>query len=295
MKIICLRELSIINVVALLFCLGSSHTSWAFIQKEQRQQTKVKEKAKVSKSKGERAFIMGKAYYSNQTLSQVHVFGKTTLDQVVVQGGTTIHGACKIKDSQLYTLDVKGRTEISNSTIQGATSIQGRAEINNTQLDKLKVYGKFLISESTVKGNLKVRGKFQASTTTFEAKVHTMGRFKVQDAVFQKQVKVIGSIEANQTYFADKLTAIAQQIGLYDVTAQDLYIKNSKRELEIWGKKYKFLSFLFGKKEEPTVIRLSGKTVVKGSITFEAGDGIVLLGDEAIIEGQVIGGVVKRL
>ncbi len=292
MKTLHLKK-SLLNSLLIVCCwLIPAQAGWAST-KDLHQNTSTKKTPK--KAKKEKPSIMGRAKYSHQTLEEIHVLGKTELDHVTVKGKTKVHGKFKIENSQLNTLEVQGRANVTNTSIQGATSIQGRTEVANSQLDKLKVQGKLLIRESTVRGRLKAQGEFHAIHTTFEAPAHTMGRFEAQDAIFQQEVHLIGIMHAYQTSFANTITAVTQEIVLHDTTTQDVYIKDNKDGIKKWTKKYKFLSFLANKQDEPQVITLSGKTIIQGSITFENGKGIVVLGDEAQIKGEVIGGTIKRL
>jgi hypothetical protein len=276
-------------------CLGmiTAHTGWAST-KNQQKNTNAQKTSKVTKTK--KSFRRGEATHSHQTLEEIHRLGKTELDHVTVQGRTQVLGRCKIKNSQLNTLKVRGRTNITHTNIQGAAFVQGMTEIANSQLHQLKVQGKLCISESVVKGKFKAQGQFQAIHTDFLGQVHTMGHFRAQNAVFQQEVHLIGNMHVDQTSFASTLTAVTQEIILHDTTTQDLYIKdNNTNEIEKWSKKYKFLSFLADKQDEPQVVTLSGKTIIQGSITFENGKGIVVLGKEAQIKGEVIGGTIKQL
>ncbi|ACE06127.1 hypothetical protein Aasi_0744 [Candidatus Amoebophilus asiaticus 5a2] len=43
------------------------------------------------------------------------------------------------------------------------------------------------------------------------------------------------------------------------------------------------------------IITLAGKTVIQGSITFESNNGIILLGKEVTIEGQVLRDTIEKL
>ncbi len=278
----------------IISCLGlaTAQTGWASTKSQQKNTNAQKSSKATKANKGLR---MGRAIYSHQTLEEVYGQGKTELDHVTVQGKTQVFGKCKIKNSQLNTLKVQGRTNIINTSIQGAASVQGMTEIANSQLNKLKVQGKLRISESIVKGKLKAQGKFQAIQTNFIGQVHTMGHFRAQDAAFQQEVHIVGNIHAYQTSFANTLTAVTQEIILHDTTTQDVYIKDSKNEIKKWGKKYKFLSFLADKQDEPQLVTLSGQTIIQGSITFENGKGMVVLGDGAQIKGEVIGGTIKQL
>ena len=292
MRAIFYPKLLALSLAGMTVFLVISRANGAYTKKQQQRENRISRKTKDLDQKDGFNFVIDNTYYSNQALTSVHRLGKTILDQVIVKGSTEVQGHLQVKDSKLSTVHVQGRTNIRDSTIQGAALIQGRTEINNTQfISDLSIQGKFFISGSTVKGELDTQGKFEALHTTFEDRVSIQGLFEVKDAVFQKEVDILGKVYVKRTSFGDTITAVAEKVFLHDVTAQDLYIGEIDQDCcERCKKDSK--KCLNKKIQEVT---LSGKTTLKGSIIFEAKNGIILLGKEAKIEGEVIGGTIKRL
>jgi hypothetical protein len=291
MRPISFKKLLLIPLATVSIWLLHPQVNWAYTKKKQKE--KSYKKAATAKKNNDFSFGMGKTDYRNQTLQNVHGLGRTTLYQVIVEGDTEVQGYLQATESTLNTLHVQGRAVISNTMLQVDAIIQGHTIINDGQVNSLTVQGKFFISGSTVKGLVDTQGKFEAISTTFQDKVTTMGLFEVKDAIFQKEVATSGKTVAIDTCFEATLTTIAEKILLHDVDAQDLSInkpeedgyKNCKQCCENCKKR---------SSKEPQIVTLSGKTIIHGSITFESGKGIVLLGEEAKIEGKVVGGTLQK-
>jgi hypothetical protein len=228
--------------------------------------------------------------YSHQTLKKIYGIGRRILEHVVVKGTTKVFGYLKIVDSQLNDVEVKGRTWINSTTIKGSASTQGKTDIINTELNNLTVRGKFSINNSKVKGLLDVIGKFEAFNTTFEDRVNILGLSKIKNSFFQKEVSITGKVDAVQAYFKNTITIISEEVLLKNVTSKNIYVKKPACDKKcsrknIWCKQC----------NKHQIITLAGKTVIQGSITFESNNGIILLGQEVTIKGQVIGGTIEQL
>jgi hypothetical protein len=84
------------------------------------------------------------------------------------------------------------------------------------------------------------------------------------------------------------INTVQTPIALYDVTVNNIHVKKDSG----WVRADNPKSEGYGQNNE---IKLAGKTIVHGNITFESGDGVVYIRDKtAQFKGKVIGGKIKE-
>ena len=284
------KKISFVGLVTVFFSFITSSINWSYPKNQYEKVVKAHEVLPTEEETDLFLFTIENPDYSHQTLKKLRGVGRRILDHVVVKGDTKVFGYLKVIYSQLNNTEVQGRAWISHSIIKGFTSIYGKTDITNTELYNLTVKGRFSISNSTAKGALDVEGKFEAINTTFEDKVNILGLFKTRNSIFRKEVDIVGKVDALQTCFKNTITIISEKTLLKDVISKSICVKKSD-----CNKKCCRENIQCKQCNNSQIITLAGKTVIQGSITFESENGIVLLEEEATIEGQVIGGTIKKV
>ncbi|MHB9147395.1 MAG: hypothetical protein ACYC2U_03050 [Candidatus Amoebophilus sp.] len=290
MRIISFKKIWLVILCSALFPFIISQILCVYAQSQPEKLIKNHEVLPTEKEFNPFLYTIVMPKHSHQTLKKVYGIGRRTLEHVVVKGTTKVSGYLKVIDSQLNDVEVQGRVWISNTIISGSTSIQGKTYITNTEFNNLTVRGRFSINSSKAKGLLDVAGKFEALNTTFEDKVNIVGLFKTRNSIFQKEVDIVGKVDALQTCFENTITIMSEKALLKDVISKSICVKKSGCNKKCCRKNIQCKQC-----NNSQIITLAGKTVIQGSITFESNNGIILLGEEATIEGQVLGGTIQKL
>ena len=156
-----------------------------------------------------------------------------------------------------------------NPTIQNVSS--GVISYGKETMDSLKGNGLVTLEGTTIRGRLEVNGSVKA-TKAFIGAFDCAGYANLTDCVIKTHSDVNGFLNANRTAFQGPVVLKAQKAEFTDCTIESLIVKNP--------------SWVFGTQ----VIELQGKTVVKGSITFESGQGKVNMSPQSKVLGKIVGG-----
>jgi len=155
-----------------------------------------------------------------------------------------------------------------------ATAQYGAVRYGSETLPSLSVCGALSLDGTHITENLQVKG----SLTSKDAQINRLdvsGSVLMRDSVVLKDLNVNGSVQLLNSQVDGTLTASTNVIVLDRSTASTIIVKGAKEN------------------QKPQVIRLVNKTKVHGNITFEAGNGQVVLDEDAEVTGQVIGGSLK--
>jgi len=140
-------------------------------------------------------------------------------------------------------------------------SVQGNGivTLDGTHVRKsLLVNGSLDANEAHI-GNLKVNGQAKINSTVVDGKTEVNGFLNADKSTFQKEV-----------------TVSAHKLQFRDCTIDSIVVKKAG-----WS---------FGSQ----VVELLDKTICKGSITFESGDGKIIVSDTSQILGAVQGAEVEK-
>lgn len=180
-----------------------------------------------------------------------------------VSGPTTLHA---IRTDSLY---VNGSLSFIQVVVNQKAEVLGPCSGVDGEFSDLDIHGPF--DGTTIKtGNLTVNGPTA-----------------IEDFKITGNVNINGPLKAKVGSFMD-ISSVQTPIALYDVTVDNIHVKKDSG----WVRADNPLSEGYGQNNE---IKLAGKTIVYGDITFESGNGVVFLRDKtAQFKGKVIGGVVKE-
>lgn len=181
-------------------------------------------------------------------------------------------------------------------------NINGPATLHAIKADSLNVRGPFDFISVKVKGKTEISGPFTGTDGEFTDIVvhgpfqgtkisannlHVDGPAAIEDFKITGNVSINGPLKAKVGSFKD-ITTVNTPVALYDVTVNTIQVKKDSGKITddpINNEGY-------GKNNE---IKLAGKTIVNGNITFESGDGVVFIRDKtAQFKGKVIGGTIKQ-
>jgi hypothetical protein len=137
--------------------------------------------------------------------------------------------------------------------------------------DAVKTNGFATLEGTTVKGALEATGRIKAIHASIGS-FSCNGYATLIDTRIKSQSEVNGFLHAFATQFQGPVTVAAGSVDFTDCTIDSLVIKSG--------------AWIFGTQ----VVELYGNTVVKGSITFESGQGKVIKSPQSKIQGKIIGG-----
>src|SRR6185295_12295151 len=129
---------------------------------------------------------------------------------------------------------------------------------NNATLQNMTVYGPLTLTNSTIKGFLTLHGPGILESTT------VMG-----------PIVLFGILNAKNSFLND-VQAATTELTLYNTNAHSIVIRKN------------------GHSEKPQRVFLYGNSQISGAITFEQGNGKVIVSPDAKISGGVVGGTVQR-
>lgn len=154
-------------------------------------------------------------------------------------------------------------------TIQNVNS--GVLSYGKETMDSLKANGLVSLDQTTVRGRLEVNGSVKATKAIMGA-FDCAGYASLTDCLIKTHSDVSGFLNATRTAFQGPVVLKAQNATFTDCTIESLIVKNP--------------TWVFGTQ----VIELQGKTIVKGSITFESGHGKVNMSPQSKVLGKIVGG-----
>ncbi|MBA3813116.1 MAG: hypothetical protein H0X26_01275 [Alphaproteobacteria bacterium] len=197
-------------------------------------------------------------YLGNQTLKG------ETLHEV------NIMGSANLTDIKADTLSVLGTLEFHNLAVTKETNIAGPI--------KKSEKGKF--------GSLNIVGEFEAADVTC-TKLDAAGSVSVAGLTVSGDANIAGSLTLKASKDPNKtsnnlknLTIAAAEISLEDTIVEGNILVKKTSE------------WVGGDKKQ--VLKLLGKTTVKGTISFEAGNGTLEQSGDVKIEGKVTGATVEK-
>jgi hypothetical protein len=190
------------------------------------------------------------------------------------ENSSHIKGQAYYLHDTLAHVTARGKTTLDQTRVEGPVIIKGQATIKNTYL----------------KGPLTLQGKASLKNVKVGGPSTVQGVATLENVCFKDEVTLQGKIQARHTTFKGTLVATVSEMTLDHVITQGLYIEKTISQC------CKGLFFKTCKEcQKPPIITLTGKTVIQGSITFSSKDGIVRIGKEAILQGEVIGGTLQPL
>ena len=159
------------------------------------------------------------------------------------------------------------QTETRHTPIQNISS--GIVTYGKETLDSLTANGLVTLEQTTIRGLLDVTGSVKATNAQIGA-LSCMGTANLTNCRITNACEITGFLDATGSTFQNSLTISAQTVTLTDCTLQSIVVKRP--------------AWVFGAQ----VVELNGKTIVKGSITFEAGNGTVRTSDDSKVLGKVV-------
>jgi hypothetical protein len=183
--------------------------------------------------------------------------GVTILEKTVLQQSSFV-GPTVLKEVTANSLSVIGPFEFYDLKVTKETNITGPT----------------VESEKGTFRFLKIIGTFTAKNITC-TKLEIIGPVDVTDLKVSEETDIVGPLKATQSTF-QKLSVMADKISLDDVAVDDITIQKNKNH------------------QKAQVLQLKGKTIVKGNITFESGEGIVEQDQDVKIQGEIKGAIVQQ-
>lgn len=184
-----------------------------------------------------------------------------------------------------------GTTELSEKTIDNII-VFGPAQLTDIKTNSLTVTGTLSFNKVAVDGNVTVIGPIKEDSTdllckdldilgTITAKnikcnnINIFGPANLENIETTADVKIVGTIELKKAKIQN-LSLTTTEMELSDVTVRDITIE----KIPLSG--------------DNQTLYLKGSTTVSGSITFKSGKGIVIIENNAKINGKINGATLKQ-
>lgn len=214
------------------------------------------------------------------------VFGSLALLACSVIAETTaLNGPIELSSQDFETLTINGPATF-HAIKADAVSVNGPLDFI-----KLKVNGKTNVSGpfTGVDGQFSdiiVHGPFEGTKIEADS-LYIEGPVALLDFEIKGDVTINGPLKAKVGRFKN-INTVQTPVALYDVTVNNINVKKDSG----WVRPDNPKSEGYGQNNE---IKLAGKTVVLGDITFESGEGVVFIRDKtAQLKGKVIGGKIRK-
>lgn len=185
-----------------------------------------------------------------------------------------------------------GATQLSHTTKEHI-NITGPAQLSEVSAHFLKVTGPLKFQDLEIENKAVITGPMSGEKGKFNNLVVTgpmdvtkilcnkiviTGSAMVSDMIVKGDFKIIGYLRSLDSEFHN-IIITSNKVSLKNSTVNNIEMKKINDSEEA----------------QEQVIVLHGSTIVKGNITFESGNGKVLLDDTAKIEGSVEGGgIIQR-
>lgn len=174
-----------------------------------------------------------------------------------------------------YSYYVYGPSSAQTTEVEMKNVSNGVVKYGKETLAYLQANGFVTLDGTTVRKTLFVNGSLAANKARVNA-LHVNGHASVSECVVDGKSQVNGFLCPEHSTFRSELILSVQSVNFKDCTLESLVIKKP-----LW---------VFGRQ----VIELSDKTVCKGPITFEGGNGKVILSGNSQVLGPVQGAEVEK-
>ncbi len=158
----------------------------------------------------------------------------------------------------------------------GKTVSSGMVHYGTETLTTLEGNGSVELEGTFIKKLLVVNGNLYAQKAHINA-LDVRGRATLLDSTVDGSAEVNGFLSAVGTTFRSPLTLSSKNVAFTNCTLANLVIKKP-----FWS---------FGQQ----VVELKDKTVCKGSIIFEGGNGRVIVSGKSQVSGSVQGALIEKL
>lgn len=159
-------------------------------------------------------------------------------------------------------------------TTPAQNTSSGVVSYGKESVDSLTCNGLVTLDGTQVKHTLEVNGSLKAMGATIN-RLTVHGHAHLINSTIKGKSELFGFFTASQSTFQAPLTLHARSCTFTDSTVHSIIVTNP--------------TWVIGSQ----TVTLSGKTVVKGSIVFESGKGIVQLDPQAKVLGQIVGGKIN--
>lgn len=190
-----------------------------------------------------------------------------------------------IAQAELFT----GTTKLSNKTFEDIV-VLGEADLTNIKTNSITIGGSLVFnhvdaSDVNIAGSVKegssylickdlnVGGSIIAKNIKC-ANINVFGAAKLENIDVSDNISIAGRLELKKAKLKN-LDAATSEIYLEDVTANDITIDTIPLS------------------SDTQKLYLKGSSIISGSIKFESGKGIVIIGDK-VTTGKITGGILKK-
>ncbi|MFZ4772594.1 MAG: hypothetical protein ACOYK9_01205 [Chlamydiia bacterium] len=154
-------------------------------------------------------------------------------------------------------VNANGNVHLAGTKVSGSLNVNGNLKASDARLEKMTVNGEVLLENCTIK-KMEVNGKMTLTKCSIEQKS-----------------QINGFVSATNCKFAGELVVASKKMVFDSCQIRSLSIpKESGSQIQ--------------------VVELKGATRVAGSITFESGNGEVVLSSMSKVDGKVSGGKIRR-
>ena len=172
-----------------------------------------------------------------------------------------------------FNFQLYGKDRMATGIRKGSS--HGNLIYGSETVRKVQNNGFVALNGTTVTERLQVNGRLKAEGAQITA-MQVNGQTTLDKCSVSQKSTICGSLIAKLSQFSDTLSVSSEKVMFNSCTLNDLHI------IQVGGY------------QGTQVIELRGKTKVNGSITFEAGNGEVIIDPGCEIVGSVIGGKIRK-
>jgi hypothetical protein len=208
-------------------------------------------------------------------------------DSVCIAKYGMLHCKSGIVDSLSYT----GMVDVNGTTVVNSLDIWGNVSLINAKLNSIKIKGNTNILKTTANGEVSLTGNITINEVDFHNTSAIIGDLFGSHITFYSTSKIVGTIECTKCVFKGDTTLIGEII-LVDSELQASLQMNFKKA-DFTNTKVNDVLVIHPDDDNDQTLYLKGLSKVH-NITFEGGKGIVILSDNAEINGYVQGGKIEK-
>jgi hypothetical protein len=193
-----------------------------------------------------------------------------TLGSFNFAGAEVFFGNTRLNSNTYEQLTLNGPSDLQDIKTKSLTA-NGSLRFQNLEVTNEAIFNGSVSGENGIFDRLTIHGALEGRHIIIKT-LEAWGPVSLTDSKIEGNVKIIGPLSATKSHLND--ITVAGSSSLEDVSVNNIF---------------------FNKKSNKKTLTLSGNTVVSGNITFESGQGeVIVSGDNVKIQGKIKGGELKK-
>lgn len=181
-------------------------------------------------------------------------------------------GTTHLSGQTYSTRTMNGSANLDNVTVTETLTVNGSATISESNIKNLTTHGSANLQKTTINGHCQTHGSLISSESTIH-QLTTRGSANLYETMVHELCDISGSLIA-QSSTLNRMIVSSKRITLINSKTKTIHIRKQTGPCE-------------------QIVELNN-TTVDGDITFESGEGKILLKSNSKITGKVVGGRIEK-